>query len=182
MGSEVSQPSPERLRVLFNYDPHTGVVTWRERNHRCGQMRAETWNAKFAGKPAGHINAEGYVAVRTNEIGSQKMHRVAWAIYFGEWPKDCIDHRNGDRKDNRIANLRQCTRTENNRNRKKSKSAIAKGVVATAYGTFRAKIIHNGSYKHLGTFQCVTAAILAYDAAAIRFHGDFANTNIAGAV
>jgi len=43
-------------------------------------------------------------------------HRVAWALYFGEWPDGEIDHINHDHADNRICNLRSVTRAENLRN------------------------------------------------------------------
>lgn len=46
-------------------------------------------------------------------------HRFAWRLNTGAWPESEIDHINGDRLDNRWANLRQCSHSDNNCNRSK---------------------------------------------------------------
>ena len=43
--------------------------------------------------------------------------RAVWALCHEQWPKDEIDHLNGDRRDNRIENLRECSHRENNLNK-----------------------------------------------------------------
>ena len=45
-------------------------------------------------------------------------HRLIWLYHYGEWPKECIDHINGIKDDNRIENLREATKQQNNFNRK----------------------------------------------------------------
>jgi len=45
-----------------------------------------------------------------------KMHRAAWALFYGRWPTE-IDHLNGNKTDNRIENLREVSRGENDQNR-----------------------------------------------------------------
>jgi hypothetical protein len=44
-------------------------------------------------------------------------HILAWALYYGEWPKQTIDHINGIRGDNRIENLRDVSMKTQQQNR-----------------------------------------------------------------
>ncbi len=53
-------------------------------------------------------------------LKSYKAHRLAWLYEYGEFPKYHIDHINHNRIDNRIANLREVSRIDNQRNQKKS--------------------------------------------------------------
>lgn len=55
-------------------------------------------------------------------------HRLAWLIVKGEWPKNHIDHINGVKDDNRIANLRDVSSAENHRNMKIHRSGKTCGV------------------------------------------------------
>ena len=85
----------------FSYDPETGRFFWRNREGFCPQEGAMTAGkeAFISRKPNGYI----YARLMGRAIYA---HRAAWAISYGEWPKGDIDHINGDRADNRIANLR----------------------------------------------------------------------------
>lgn len=63
----------------------------------------------------GCFDKDGYLILKIK--GKQfKAHRVAWFLNYGYFPKEEIDHINRDRTDNRIENLRVCSRLENNRN------------------------------------------------------------------
>jgi hypothetical protein len=104
-------------------------------------------------------------------------HRVIWAIVYGRWPRDQIDHINGVKDDNRLANLREATAVTNQRNQKRhsDKAPLPKGVSAYANcGTFRARIVVNGKSIFLGTFPTAEEAHAAYVAAARRYFGEFA--------
>ena len=94
----------------------------------------------------------------------------------GEHPTREIDHINNERGDNRIANLRDCSRTENGRNDWTHGASGFKGVSRHGSG-WRARIQVNDKYLNLGTFASPEAAAQAYDEAAKRYYGEFAKTN-----
>lgn len=156
-------PSIDTLRNLWDYNPHTGTLTWLKRPASMFKREGDcaAWNARYAGKPAfttGHN--KGY---RTGAIFGRRYyaHRVAYAIYHGEWPDDQIDHINGKRSDNRISNLRAVTRQENGRNQKRY-STNTSGVTGVYWfkqtQKWVAQIIVNGKNIHLGYFDCFLAA------------------------
>lgn len=116
----------EVVREFFDYDPETGIVTWRVRDVKwfvdTVRYSAEThcawWNRRFSGKEAGAVNND--TKYRTVGIKGRKnypIHRIIWLWMTGEWP-DTIDHENGIRDDNRWCNLRNVTAKQNSQNRK----------------------------------------------------------------
>ncbi len=118
-----------------------------------------------------------YAAVLRDGRLHQQMHR----LLLGLSPTDrrVADHINGDTLDNRSANLRACTRSENSQNgkiRSHNRSGL-KGVFASQHGGWLAAISVDGRKLHLGTFPTPQAAALEYDAAALSLHGAFARTN-----
>ena len=80
--------SADDARRLFSYNPETGVLLW-----------------AHLGTEAGYTNSLGYRVVGLRGTRGF-VHRVAWLITTGAWPSGVIDHINGDKADNRIANLR----------------------------------------------------------------------------
>ena len=91
-----------------------------------------------------------------------------------------VDHRNGDGLDNRRANLRETTRAENMRNRRRNLNSTSgyKGVgwhkVAQKWW---ASIQADGRRRHIGLYPTAEEAALAYDAAARDLHGEYATLN-----
>lgn len=165
----MAEPKIERLKELLVYTPSTGSLVWGNRPdfRPCNK-------ARWLGKQAGGRHKDGYVQLIID--GKHLLgHRVAWAMFYGAWPADQIDHKNGQRDDNRIANLRDASRNENARNRKISTQNCTgyKGVVPHQ-GKYRAKIKKDGKRYHLGTFESPEDAHAAYCAEASRLHGDFA--------
>lgn len=116
-------PNAEYLRKLLAYDPETGRLTWRTRppemfpeGKRGSAVAANVWNGANAGKPAlNSRTANGYLHGAI-DYESFLAHRVIWKLMTGADPLE-IDHINGDRTDNRWANLAHCDRTANMRNR-----------------------------------------------------------------
>lgn len=66
----------------------------------------------------GSIDKDGYLIIKVK--GKQfKAHRIAWLLYYGYFPKSELDHINRNKLDNRIENLRESNRSEQNRNKDK---------------------------------------------------------------
>lgn len=172
-------PTPEELRQLLRYEPETGKLFWRERpasmfkatSYRTAEGCAANWNSRWAGKEALTAPlATGHLMGRIFR-GPYYAHRVAWAIYYGEWPKGDVDHINHDPADNRITNLRDVSHAENQRNvslRRNSRSGIT-GVVALPDGRWLAQIKHGGKMVQLGRFTCLNSAAAARRAAEARY-------------
>jgi hypothetical protein len=106
-----------------------------------------------------------------------KMHRQI----MNPPPGLFVDHENHNGLDNRKANLKIATPTENARNRrpKSGKSgSIYKGVRRNKkLNKWRAVICYNGKYIHLGYFDDEKQAAKAYDEAAKELFGRFAFLN-----
>lgn len=163
-------PSREVLLASLRYDPVSGLLHWRERE----DVRPE-WNTRYAGKSAGNRDTHGYVRVHVN---GQKCwaHRVIWKMVNGEDPADTVDHINGDRSDNRIANLRLATNAQNlcNRGPQKNNTSGFKGVYfSRAAQKWVAQIKIAGRWKYLGLYLTREAAHEAYSAASETTHGEF---------
>jgi hypothetical protein len=155
-----SDLSAIRLRELLNYDPATGIFTWKVNTYR-----------KLKGKKAGSTASNGYWDIRIDR-SLYKAHRLAWLYVHGRWPADQIDHINGERADNRIENLRECSRAENMQNspvRKDSQIGL-KGVSTTPGGRYVASISANKAMYFLGTFDTPEEAHSAYVAAKEELH------------
>lgn len=162
------------LRKVLDYDPDTGDLAWKARppemfpaSRLSPSVRSRSWNTQFAGKPALNcIHKEGYrhgVLFRKNV----KAHRVIFAWMTGEWPEQ-VDHINGDRADNRWANLRAAYPALNSRNTRlaDSNSSGVHGVGwHKATGKWRARITLFGKQSHLGCFSSFGEAVAARKAA-----------------
>lgn len=94
-----------------------------------------------------------------------KAHRVAWYLTYGEWPKDQIDHIDGDKSNNRINNLRDVDQTTNMYNQKKAHKHNSTGIIGVGKSgkKFVAKIKVGGKLRHLGTYDTKEEASQAYE-------------------
>jgi hypothetical protein len=122
-------------------------------------------------------NSKGYAVHYTRVNGERKtvfMHRLILDAPRGLQ----VDHINRDRLDNRRANLRFATRSQNqaNKERQKNNTSGYKGVNWHA-GRWAARIRVNRRRVHLGQYDDPETAALVYDAAARRFYQEFAGLN-----
>jgi hypothetical protein len=107
----------DRIRALIAYDSETGAFTWLAQR---GKVRA--------GDAVGTVQ-HGY-AKATIDREQIKLHRLAWYMTYGQWPSGQIDHINGNKLDNRIANLRDVPMSINMQNRyeQRKTSGLPRGV------------------------------------------------------
>jgi len=150
------------LRELLSYDPATGVF----------RRKVRTSNRINVGDEAGHINGLGYrlIRVKNQEV---RAHRLAWLYVHGRWPADQLDHINGIRNDNRIANLRESTQAENLQNsgvRTDNKSGHPGVFWNTSQNRWWAYISINKKKFNLGSFLCREEAVRARVAAKAALH------------
>lgn len=124
---------------------------------------------------------KGYGSYAVTMIGGKKvyMHRLVASPGKGEH----VDHKNGNKLDNRRSNLRLCSRSQNLANQK-MKSTNTSGFIGVSLSTFRsgrtrwcAKVYKDGRSIHLGYFDSKEEAARARDASAKRVHGEFAHLN-----
>ncbi|MEY9198643.1 hypothetical protein ABIA16_003759 [Sinorhizobium fredii] len=156
----------ERAIELFSYDPDTGLLTWRATK---GKVKA--------GSFAGAIQANGYLRVQVDGL-FYASHRLIWLMVYGEWPSNDIDHINGIRDDNRLANLREATRSQNLMNtRVRSDSSTGVKGVRVKRGRYQARIKVNGKEISVGTYDTLGEAADARRSAEEKIHGMFARAS-----
>jgi len=162
-------PTKERILEQYDYDPDTGVFTWKK----------DGINPLVRiGARAGKTCPDGY---RSLSVGCLRFQAswVAWFLSTGEWPKSEIDHVNHDRGDDRFCNLREATRSQNC-GYKRSLVGNAngyRGIKMQSSGRFLAVICVRRKELCLGTYDTAEQAALIYDAAAKEHFGQFAILN-----
>lgn len=102
-----SYPSPETINRVWHVDQRTGTLRWRD--------------GVWVGKQAGWRNSGGYICVMY-QSRVYYVHRLLWIAYHHQRIRKgyVIDHRDGDKTNNRKRNLRLTTIRGNGRNRKDS--------------------------------------------------------------
>lgn len=129
----------DNLLERVSYDPERGIFT--------------LTMGRYAGRAAGSIGADGYVTIGLGRERA-RAHRLAWRIVHGAWPTLAIDHINGDKTDNRIANLRQVTAKQNRENQQRARSDSRTGLLGVwpVGGKFAAILVVDGRKRRYGTF------------------------------
>jgi len=151
------KPDPKILQEFFSYDIETGDL-----------IRIKSRRKDMIGRKTNNVD--------TAFLGKNyKTSHIIWALVFGYWPKDEIDHINGCHTDNRLINLREATRRENQYNRVPKNKGVVELKDATRKKRFRAVIRLPGqnSKKNLGHFATREEAEKAYERAARQLHGNY---------
>lgn len=146
----------EEIRGVLEFNPETGAF------NRPGKIRT-----------LGVLREDGYL--RISMFGLNLMaHRLAWLHVHGEWPNGQIDHINGVRSDNRIANLRVVTNSVNNQNLRGPKSHNKSGFLGVLWDPKSRKWIGRitvaGKAIVLGRFDQPQDASAAYIEAKRKLH------------
>lgn len=132
-------PSPkreltvDRLKELLRYESETGKFFW-----------LKTTRVTRADGEAGSVRVIGYRGITIDGV-TYYAHRLAWLYVNSEWPKRNIDHRNGDRDDNRIENLADVTSSQNSHNTMRLGPNNSTGFRGVA--RYRDKFISQGSFE-----------------------------------
>lgn len=174
-------PSLEYLQECFEYNRDTGELFWKVRplHHFKSEGRWRMWNAQFSGKKISYINNTGYHAVGIGSI-RYLVHRINWKIKYGEDPKECIDHIDGNKLNNRIDNLREASKLQNKINQMVTKNNTlgVKGVsYANKHKSYQTAIAIDGKRTYLGSFNTIEEASLVYQAASLKYHGEFSTVD-----
>lgn len=151
-----------RLKELLDYNPETGLVT----------RLVCTANRHKVGEIVGAKGARGYLQATINSK-KYMLHRLIWLWVHGVWPANDVDHRDRNRANNKLGNLREATRSENNHNSSLSKANWSgfKGVAwDKSRSLWMASIQANGESHHLGRFATAALASVAYQAAKNIYH------------
>lgn len=150
-----------RLREVLQYNPESGHFT---RLIRIGSGGA-------AGSTAGSRNRSGYLIIPIDGV-SYYAHRLAWFYMHNEWPAGDVDHMDGNRTNNRAANLRSVNRRMNLENQRVAKSHSATGILGVfmVNGSWVSQIRVKGRTKYLGAFKSPDEAQAVYIAAKRQLH------------
>jgi len=147
------------LRSL-HYNPLSGVFKW-----------AVATSKTEINQEAGYIRSDGYRYIQIN--GRQYLaHRLAWFYVYKEWPPNQIDHKDRNRSNNKLSNLRLSDHSLNAKNRTQYKNNTA-GSVGIYYEKrlckWRAMITVDGKTVNLGSFGDRECAIKARQKAEVYF-------------
>ena len=151
-----------RLKELLHYDPETGLFTWLVSVGRCRK-----------GSLAGSVMSRGYIRIKVDGV-DYLAHRLVFLFMHGEWPAQEVDHKNGEVTDNRYANLRHASSSQNKMNTRPRGRLGVKGVSVAVGGRYQAQIKISGVTKPLGLYDSVEEAHAAYVRAANDNFGVFA--------
>ncbi len=169
----MTELTQKRLRELLHYDPLTGEFRW----------RIKTAQHVKVGTIAGSVQSTGYRQIRVKvdgAVGNGRLYcasRLAWLYTHSHWPKAELDHIDGNKSNDQLANLREATRLQNMGNIKRANNNTSgfKGVFwRNDSRRWRATCSANGKRRSLGSFDTAEEAYAAYCSAAIELHGEYA--------
>ena len=156
----------ERVKELFDYED--GHLIWKE------DRRAN----KIKGQRAGTTNKDRYVEIKI-ENKLYRAHRLIFLWHWGYLP-DILDHIDGDFLNNKVGNLRECTKSENGCNSKtySTNTSGVKGVHRRKdSGRWVATIGFEGKRYHGGYHDSIEDAEEAVKALREEHHGNFHRHN-----
>jgi len=162
-----SKLSAERARELLKYDPETGELWWKP-----GALHIRAHKLLYD-RPVGSLGNQGYLRVKIART-TYYAHRVAWLIFHGHWPERDLDHKNLNKSDNRIVNLRAATDAENAANRR---GFCGLGMKNIRYrkGAYEVAFRVGEKNVYVGRFKSADDAMMAANKTRNDLYGQFAN-------
>lgn len=142
----------DSLKQILIYNPDTGIFNWKVGGKKKSVIR-----------PAGTKHSKGYIVISI--MGRRFFaHRLAWLYVTGDWPKNQIDHRNGERDANHFGNLRDVTHSENQQNQRVARGVNKSGLLGVSKNgkKWRASIWLDSKVILLGQFNTPELAHIAY--------------------
>ncbi len=153
-----------RLKEVLRYDPETGLFTWLRPPGKRGR----------SGPVACSVTSYGYIRIKIDGL-EYMAHRLVWLYIHDRWPSHQIDHKNHVKSDNRLANLRECTPSQNRQYKgAMSNNALGFKGVTRDGKRYRAVIQHDGRQLYLGSFSTPQLAYQAYVQKERELFGEFA--------
>lgn len=156
-------PTAREVRERLSYCPESGDFLW---------LKAPRAPVELGAK-AGYASGNGYWRICFNGKG-HLAHRLAWLWMTGSWPTGTIDHIDGDRSNNRWANLRDVSNRVNSQNLRGPRSDSSSGLIGAQKwkrpDKWTSKIRVNGKRVHLGVFTTKEEAHAAYINAKRIYH------------
>lgn len=151
----------EYVKSIFTYCPETGLLYWKVfRRNKIGNIAGYIDNSKGSGY--WKVGMDGRY---------RAAHRIIWLFVYGYIPKE-IDHINGDRADNRLHNLREVTRSENQKNarvRSNNTSGIMGVHFFKSQKTWQVTIANKNKRYYLGSTKDFFEACCARKSAELKY-------------
>lgn len=166
----MTRPTLERIAFLFRVDADNGRVFWKnppKQHPRLRDAEAGSLRPNHCGKM--------YCRIKIGRVAINRGHLIFFVVH-GRWPLALLDHISGVSTDDRIANLREATVTQNAWNHKKRRkdSSLPMGVRRAVSGRYVARIACNKKKISIGTFDTAEQAAAAYITKRSELYGAFA--------
>lgn len=158
------------LNVLFRYDSMTGRV-WRFFPGRQSAYESDKETCFPRWKETGLGGHSGYCSVKFSGKGFP-LQRVIWFIVHGAWPINEIDHKDRNRKNNRLSNLRDVPRLVQAKNHGKQKDNTSEVTGVSWKASVRmwcVRIMVNHKQNHVGCYEDFCQAVEARLAAEAQY-------------
>lgn len=163
----------ERLFELFTLDGYN--IVWNKRQEVTPYNIS--WNKRNAGRVAGSVQKGRNRVVVWVDGKNYPYHKLLWAMHYGIWPEQDLDHIDGNALNNELSNLRLCSHQDNMKNKKKyiTNTSGHKGVSwVKKLNKWKVKIVSDKVEHYLGLYEDLNEASKVYKEASKKYHKEFA--------